>query len=270
MIGYLGQEGSTSYFAARKYYDDREMIPHNNLGRLFYALEVDEVERIIVPFENMKDGTNFEVLGRVLKSHYHISQVITLNLEMNVVSKNYNSDNIIGIFATEETINDCYQTLKSEFGKYRKNYVRTSRDALNKIKYSDSLSVAAVVSKYEYLDHLNVIASNIRDNHYNMYKYVIIEKELNVMGNHNRISIALKPKYNRVGAFHDILHEFSFRNISIFKVLSQPMNNENKDTILYLELDGNLDDEEMKEAIQITKLKSTFLTILGSYYEKEE
>lgn len=268
MIGYLGQEGSYSYFAALEEFKNQSLIPHTNLGRLFYALENDEVTGIVVPFENIKDGTNFDVLGRILRSHYHISKVIQLDVELNVVSRNHNSDNIIGIFATEESINECYQSLKKEFDKYKKNYVRTDRDALNKIKFNESLSSASVVSKYEYLGDLNVIASNVRDSKYNIHKFVYIEKELRLNGNQNRVSIALQPKYNRVGAFYDILHEFVFRNINILKVLSQPMHNENNDVVLYLELQGNFEDSNIKEAIRLAKFKSTFLSILGSYYEE--
>jgi prephenate dehydratase len=88
-------------------------------------------------------------------------------------------------------------------------------------------------------------------------------------GMHNRISIALQPKYNRVGAFYDILHEFAFRNVNILKVLSQPMHNANNDVILYLELEGNLEDEHILESIQVARMKSTFLTMLGSFLAKE-
>lgn len=265
MIGYLGQEGSYPFFAARTLFDQQILIPHNNLGRLFYALEVNEVEGIVVPFENVKDGTNFDVLGRLLKTRYHITQEIVLDLELNVVSKSYNSDYIQGIFATEDSINDCYQTLKKEFKKYKKNYVRTDRDALLKVLRSETHSTACVVSKYEHLSDLNIIQANVRDQQFNMHKFILIKKELATNGTHNRISIALQPKYNRTGAFYDILHEFVFRNVNVLKVLSQPMHNTSNDVILYLELEGNIDDDLIKESIQVAKQKSTFLAILGSF-----
>ncbi len=265
MIGYLGQEGSYAYFAACEHFKKNELIPHNNLGRLFYALDVSEVEGIIVPFENIKDGTNFDVLGRVLKKHYHITKEINLDLQLNVVSMNHDPKHINGIFATEESINEGYNTLKKEFGKYKKNYVRTDRDALNKLHRTEALSSAAVVSKYENLDTLNVVKSNIRDSKFNIHKFVLITKSLNVAGTHNKILVALSPKYNKVGALYDVIHEFVLRQVNIVKILSQPMHNVEDDTIIYLELDGNLEDESIKDAIQVVKMKSKFISILGSF-----
>lgn len=265
MIGYLGQEGSYSYFAACEHFDKYVLIPHNNLGRLFYALDVDEVEGIVVPFENIKDGTNFDVLGRILKKHYHISREIILDLQLNVVSKNHDPKHISGIFATEESINEGYNKLKKEFGKYKKNYVRTDKDGLNRLQRNDTLSSAAVVSRYEHIDDLNVVLANIRDSKYNMHKYVYITKSLKVTGTHNKILVALSPKFNQAGSLYDVIHEFVIRRVNIVKILSQPMHNKEGDTIVYLEVDGNLEDDRIKESISIIKLKSTFFSIIGSY-----
>jgi prephenate dehydratase len=265
MIGYLGQEGSYAYFAACEHFNKNELIPHNNLGRLFYALDVNEVEGIVVPFENIKDGTNFDVLGRILQKHYHISKELILDVQLNVVSKNHDPKLISGIFATEESINEGYNKLKKEFGKYKKNYVRTDRDGLNRLHRSDTLSSAAVVSKYEHIDDCNIVLADIRDSKYNIHKYVYITRSLRVTGTHNKILVALSPKFNQVGALYDVIHEFVIRGVNIVKILSQPMYNPDGDTIVFLELDGNLEEQRIKDSIIIIKMKSTFFSIVGSY-----
>ena len=87
MIGYLGYEGSYTFFAASSFVKIDDLIAYSNIGRLFYALENNEVSEIIVPYENMKEGTSFDVLGRVRKGHYHIIKEIVQEIVLSVVSK---------------------------------------------------------------------------------------------------------------------------------------------------------------------------------------
>lgn len=265
MIGYLGQEGSYSYFAASKVYEKKDLIPHNNIGRLFYALEVDEVEAVVIPFENRKDGTNLDALGRIVMSRYHISKEIVLDLRLNVISKHHDPSQINAIFATEDAINASYNSLKREFGRYKKNYVRTDKDALQRLRQSDILSAGAIVSSYEDITACNVVLANTRDSHHNEHKFVLVTKALGTSANHNRVLLSVSPKMHQVGALYDLLHELVLRGINLTKVISSPMYNQEKELHLYLELDGNLEDDTLKEALAMLRIKSDALTIIGSY-----
>ena len=265
MIGYLGQEGSYSYFACLEFLDKEQLRPFNNLGRLFYALDVDEVSGIVVPFENMKEGTSFDVLGRIRTRHYHIAREVILEIGLNVVSKAHNQDSITDIYATELSINECYNTLKKEIGKYRKNYVQSDVEAFQKLHDFNNDSIGAVVSNYQDLSQYNVVLSDVRDSFLNTHKYVYITKSMKVSGVHNRILIACSPKINQTGALYDVLHEFVLRQANIIKILSNPIKTLNDDIILYLELEGNLEDQNIVDALGLVKFKSKFVSILGSY-----
>lgn len=266
MIGYLGQEGSYTFHSCLEFTDKDKLIPFNNIGRLFYALDRDEVSGIVVPFENMKEGTSFDVLGRMRRRHYHISREVVLEIILNVVSKEHNSENIDKIYATELSINECYNNLKQELGKYQKNYVKSDIDAKEQLLRMDNSG--AVLSNFETLGQYNVVLSNIRDTRLNTHKFVHITKSLNVNGLHNRTFIACSPRKNKVGALYDILHEFVLRGININKILSNPTKSKDDDIILYIELDGNLEDKMIKESLGIVKFKTKFVSILGSYLSK--
>ena len=268
MIGYLGHEGSYTFFAATQFSPADQLISYNNIGRLFYALNKDEVKGIIVPFENMKEGTSFDVLRRVRKGHYHISKEIVLDLVLSIVSKENNVDNIDQIYATELSINECYNNLKKELGKYQRFEVKTNKIALEKLNENSSLSRGAVLSNYEELSSYNIVVNDIRDTNENTHKYVLISKLLKVNGLHNRTMITCSPKINRVGALYDILHEFVLRGINITKILSNPTNGNDGDVIFYITLEGNIEDKLLIEALGIVKFKTKFVSIIGSYFSK--
>ena len=265
MIGYLGYEGSYCFFAAREMYDLDQLISYSNIGRIFYALEHHEVDYIIVPYENMKEGTSFDVLGRVRKNHYHIVREIVLDLVLHVVSKEHSSSGIDQIYATTHSINECYNTLKNEFGKYQRFEVKTDKMALEKLNEESTIKRGAVVSNYQELGNYNVVLNNVRDTKENVHKYVVISRNLDVQGIHNRIMIACSPKFNRTGSLYDILHEFVIRRINIIKILSSPTDKLSEESLIYMEIEGNLEDKIISEALSIIKLKSRFISIIGSY-----
>ncbi|AIO19342.1 Prephenate dehydratase [Candidatus Izimaplasma bacterium HR1] len=268
MIGYLGPEGSYTFSAALSFNTIEDLIPHNNIGRLFYALENHEVEGIIVPFENMKQGISFDVLGRVRKGHYHISREIVLEIILSVVSKEPNSENIEQIFATTHSINECYNNLKKEFGKYQRFEVKTDKMALEKLNEETKVKRGSVLSNFEELGSYNVVVSNIRDTKENTNKYAYITRSLQVNGVHNKTLIACSPKFNRTGSLYDIIHEFIIRGVNITKILSSPQKTSDDNIIIYIEVDGNIEDKLITEALNIVKLKSRFISILGSYFSK--
>jgi|LGOV01.1.fsa_nt_gb prephenate dehydratase len=268
MIGYLGPEWSYTFFAASTFYVAEELIPYNNIGRLFYALEHEEVKGIVVPFENMKEGTSFDILGRVRKTHYHISREIVLEIVLSIVSKESSIDDIDQIFATGHSINESYNTLKKELGKYQRFEVKTDKKALEKLNEESKITRGAVLSNHLELGAYNVVVSNIRDTLENTHKYVLITKSLDVNGFHNRTLIACSPKENKVGSLYDILHEFVLRGVSIDKILSNPVRKKDDDIIFYIDLEGNIEDKLIIEAMEIIKFKSKFVSILGSYFSK--
>lgn len=268
MIGYLGPEGSYTYFAALTFNPVENLIPHNNIGRLFYALEKHEVDGILLPYENMKEGISFDVLGRVRKNHYHISKEVVLEVVLNVVSKEATLNNIEQIYATTHSINECYNTLKSEFGKYQRFEVKTDKIALEKLNEESTIKRGSVLSNFEEMGSYNVVLSDIRDTRENTHKYAFVTRTLEVNGIHNKTLIACSPKFNKTGSLYDVIHEFVIRGINLTKILSSPQKSTDQDTIVYIEVDGNIEDKTIVEALSVVKFKSRFISILGSYYSK--
>ena len=269
MIGYLGYEGSYTFYAASSFLKVEELISFSNIGRLFYALEHNEVSEIILPYENMKEGTSFDVLGRVRKGHYHIIKELVHEIVLSVVSKEAISSNIEQIYATTHSVNECYNNLKSEFGKYQRFEVKTDKIALEKLNEESSFIRGAVLSNFHELGSYNVVLSDIRDTKENTHKYVLISKNLNVNGLHNRTLLACSPKFSHPGSLYDIIHEFVIRGINITKILSSPQKTSTDDTIVYIEIKGNIEDKIIAESLNIVKFKSRFISITIVYKKRE-
>ncbi len=265
MIGYLGPTGSYSFLAGATFYVREDLIAYRNVARLFYALEHDEVDGIIVPYENMKTGTSFDILGRVRTGNYHIAREILLDLVLVLVAKGQDISAIREVYGTDVSIDECYDTIKAELKHHQKQFVPSNRAALQAIETTAS-DKAAIVSRLDPLGDNSILLTDIRDSKQNLHKFVFIEKPLKVSGLHNRTLIACSPTINRFGALYDILHECVIRGVNIIKILSLPTIAQDDDIVFYIELEGNLEDDAIVKSLAMIKYKSKFVSILGSYY----
>ena len=268
MIGYLGPENSFTYFAASSFYVQRELVSYKNIFRLFEALKNDEVIGIVVPIENSIDGSITEVLDKLTESDFHINREIVTDIELSLISKNRDIKKVKNIISNPHALAECRNTLRKKLGKYREITTTSTSAAIKKLAKQDD-TYGAIASKHAAKSNLNVLLNDIRDSKYNSTRFIFITKSLEVIGFHNKTSIVCAPKKNQPGALYDILHEFAIRNIDLAKIESRPRKRVLGEYLFYVDFYGNIEDDLVKEALEVIKYKTDLLRILGSYYSKK-
>ena len=95
---------------------------------------------------------------------------------------------------------------------------------------------------------MNILLYDIGDKKNNVTRFILVTKTLEVAGFHNKCSIVCSPKINQSGALYDILHEFAIRGIGLSKIESRPKKDLLGEYVFYIDLEGNIEDELIKEA----------------------
>ena len=268
MIGYLGPENSFTYFAAASFYVKNELVSYKNIYRLFEALDKDQVVGIVVPIENSIDGSITEVLDKLTESDFHISREIVTDIQLSLISKNQDLDKIKYVVSNPHAHAECRDTLQKRLGKYREIMTNSTSEAIKKLANYDD-TYAAIASKHAVSIGLNILVESVRDSKYNSTRFIYITKSLEVIGFHNKTSIVCAARANMPGALYDILHEFAIRNIDLAKIESRPRKSVLGEYLFYVDFYGNIEDEKIKEALEVIEFKTDMLRILGSYYSKK-
>lgn len=268
MIGYLGPINSFTYFAATTFYVKNELVPYSNIHRLFEALEKDEVIGIVVPIENSIEGSINEVLDMLLHPEFHINREIVMDIELSLISKNSDLSQIKFVMSNMYALAESRNILKKTLGNYKEIITGSTSSAINKLNDLDD-TYAAIASKKAIYGDLNILLNNICDSEHNTTRFVFVTKTLEVVGFHNKVSIICAPKGNFAGALYDILHEFAIRKIDLSKIESRTRKSTLGEYVFYLDFYGNIEEEDVKNALAILQYKTSYLKILGSYYSKK-
>ena len=93
---------------------------------------------------------------------------------------------------------------------------------------------------------------------------------LRLSQNDNKISIVCSSITNKPGALYEILREFAIRNIDLAKIESRPRKSVLGEYLFFIDFYGNIEDDIIKEALNVIQYKTDFIKILGSYYSKRK
>jgi chorismate mutase/prephenate dehydratase len=126
-------------------------------------------------------------------------------------------------------------------------------------------SVAAIASrsaaeKYD----LNILASNIEDMPDNTTRFLIIGSNTVAASGVDKTSLLVSAP-NKPGALYSLLQPFAKHNVSMTRIESRPSHSANWEYIFFLDLEGHVDDQPLKLALQELSEVSEMINILGSY-----
>jgi len=125
--------------------------------------------------------------------------------------------------------------------------------------------VAAIASrsaadKYD----LNVLASNIEDMPDNTTRFLIIGSNNVAPSGVDKTSLLVSAP-NKPGALHHLLQPFANHNVSMTRIESRPSRSANWEYVFFLDLEGHIEDQQLKLALEELREVSDMVNILGSY-----
>jgi chorismate mutase/prephenate dehydratase len=70
---------------------------------------------------------------------------------------------------------------------------------------------------------------------------------------------------DRAGALYDLLRPFASSGINMTKIESRPSRRKAWEYIFFVDVEGHLEEERMKKALDEVRSRCLFMKILGSY-----
>ena len=99
----------------------------------------------------------------------------------------------------------------------------------------------------------------------NQTRFVVIGRGLRERTGRDKTSLALFMKADKPGALLMILGEFAYGEINLTKIQSRPTKRQLGDYMFFVDLEGHVDDANVKTALDCLRLKMREVRILGSY-----
>ena len=97
---------------------------------------------------------------------------------------------------------------------------------------------------------LSILKENINDKKDNHTKFIIIGKELKYNDSSNKISVVFSLE-DKAGTLYKLLRHFAENHINMIKIESRPNKHESWKYLLYVDFEGNLNNDLVKNALEL-------------------
>ncbi|MFH2012953.1 MAG: prephenate dehydratase [Pseudomonadota bacterium] len=263
-IAYLGPKATFTHLASIDHFGlSADFIQKSNIPEIFDEVERDRVNFGVVPIENSTEGVVSNTLDMFVDYNLKICAEILLEISHHLMSKTGKMENIEKVYSHPHAIAQCRKWLENNLPSIP--VIDVASTALAAQNASDDSSVAAIASEFaSTLYNLKIVRKKIEDHLNNFTRFLVIgKKELEKSGN-DKTSIMFSVK-DEVGALHRMLEPFARNSINLTKIESRPLKKKAWEYIFFIDMEGHLSDENIKNALDELNKNSLFLKVLGSY-----
>lgn len=269
-VCFQGTEGSYSEDALFEYFGERvNTYPVKEFEDVFKEFKSGKIDYGVLPIENSSTGAITEVYDLLKKHGLYIVGNVSLKINHNLMAvKGTKLEDIKTIYSHPQAFGQCSEFLK----KGNWNLIPYHNTALSAelIRDKNSNDMAAIGSKKAAnINGLEIVKTNINNNDSNYTRFIVIGKNLETDEKNNAISIVFSSP-NKVGALYDSLGIFKENNLNMIRIESRPIVGKPWEYFFYVDFEGDINNERVKDAISYIENNSSYFKLLGNYRNQGE
>ena len=270
-VGFQGIDGAYSHLAAQKFFSkDLEHTTFKgfvSFERVVEALEDGRLDCAFLPIENTTAGSINEVYDLLSRAEVSIVGEEIFRVDHCLLGhEDAEIADLRQILSHPQAIAQCMRFLTSIDHLDVVPHADTAM-AVERVQKSGDRTQAAIASEEAGQKYgLKVLKRHLADQRYNYTRFLVIARQpikvdLRIPC---KTSLILATSHEE-GCLLKALLNFHSHKINLSKLESRPRPGMPFQYIFYIDLEGNLADDNVHEAISALRPVTTFLKILGSY-----
>ena len=262
-IAYLGPEASfTNLAALSKFGNSVSYVACESISDVFLEVEKGNADHGVIPIENSTEGAVRHSLDMFVDSELKICSEILFDVHHFLMS-NSSMNQIKRIYSNPQVFAQCRNWLKKYMAQVELIDTSSTTRAAERAAQEDG--AAAIASKLaSVIYNLNILAESIEDSAHNMTRFLVVGKKISEATGNDKTSIVCSVK-DKVGALYDTLKPIYEKNINMTKIESRPSKRKAWDYYVFIDVEGHIDDENIKETLIAMEDHVRFIKVLGSY-----
>ncbi|MCI5149938.1 MAG: prephenate dehydrogenase/arogenate dehydrogenase family protein, partial [Candidatus Electrothrix sp. MAN1_4] len=249
-LGTLGPEQSHAWQAATQYAPEAEITLYPHPRALLDAFIRQEVERIVFPIFNTRQGENkqyFRLFEQVQQGYWLDNIVLPSNLSLGAFAPDVRAGEIEMLLGEQTVFRQCEEYICATFPDAALTSVYDIEQAVQRLQ-KQGIRNHGVIATAELLTALGLHIIEREVAPHNQTRYAVLGRELPHPTGYDATTFITGALDDRVGLLVDILGEFSRQGINILD-----MNSENdiksQKLQIYLEAEGHIQDQAMQTAV---------------------
>lgn len=269
-VGYQGVAGSFSHQALLEFFGGYNVQQKNylNFEDVFEALKCGELDFAVLPVENSSTGAVSEIYDLLLKYDANIIGEHCLPIEQHLLTvEGCRMEDIQKVYSHPQGFKQSREFLITHPTWELIPYFNTAKSAEFVAECQDKTIAAIGSAQAAKLYGLNILAEKINFNNQNHTRFIILGRQTGSLPGSNKVSIIVSLPH-KAGSLARMLSYFEQSNINLLKIESRPNINENWSYYFYVDFQGSLADNKVRQVVANVQADSLYFKILGNYLLK--
>ncbi|MCI6271504.1 MAG: prephenate dehydratase [Erysipelotrichaceae bacterium] len=266
-VGYQGVNGTFSEIAVNEYFKGQnyKTFNYNNFIDILKDVERGVIEYALIPVENTTTG----IISRTydLLKDYDVFVVGEINIQIReqlLGIKESKIEDIKEVYSHPEALGQC-TSLFSQYNYMKPIAYQDTAKSAEYIKLQNDKTKAALASVLAAKHYdLKILKADVQDNKNNITRFFCITNKQVVNCDADKISTMFILKHE-VGSLFKLLEVFYKNNVNLLKLESRPIKDKTFEYCFYLDFNGNLNDDNVKNVLESIEDNCISYKILGCY-----
>lgn len=264
-VVFQGIEGSYSYAAMKTYFGENVDNFHVNTFReAMESIAEKKADYAVLPIENSTAGIVSEIYDLLEEFDNYIvgEQIIEIKHCLLGVPGSKKED-ITKVYSHPQSLMQSAGYLRQY--SWKQINMENNAFAAKKVADEGDVTQAAIAGKYAgQLYGLEILEEGVNDSERNSTRFIIVSSERKCLKSARKVSICFEIPHES-GSLYKTLSHFIYNGINLCNIESRPIREKNWEYRFFVDFEGNLEDNAVKNALNSLKEETTNLVILGNY-----
>ena len=265
-IVYQGVEGAYSHAAALQYFgDDADVYHVPSFEDAMVEVEEGRADYAVLPIENSSAGAvsgNYDNL--VMHNLYIVAETqVSVNHALLGLKGAVLSD-IKRVYSHPQALMQSSRYLNShrDWAQYSvENTAASAKKVLNDGKKNQAAVASEKAGK---LYGLKVLEPSINHNKDNTTRFIILSRDPIYREDASKVSISFELPHTS-GSLYNMLSNFIYNHVNMRMIESRPIAGRNWEYRFFVDIEGNLGDAQIQNALKGIEEEASNMRILGNY-----
>lgn len=269
-VAHFGQATTFTHQAARlKFGTSVDYVPCETIGDVFESVRKGQTDYGVVPIENSTEGAVTHTLDEFVQTSLKICAEIYLPISHHLMARhaprvaNGARKGIRRLASHPQVLGQCRNWLHANMpGVEIVPATSTARAAEMAVQDRHVAAIASALAAEHY--HLRVLAADIQDLSGNMTRFLVIGKSFGPPTGNDKTSIFFAVKH-KAGALYNALGALKKYRLNMTKIESRPNKLKAWEYLFFVDIEGHVGEQRMRNALRDLEHHCTLMTILGAY-----
>ncbi len=265
-VVYQGVEGAYSHAAALQYFGEEAEIYHvPTFEEAMQKVQEGQADYGVLPIENSTAGAVIDNYDLQIKySNYIVAETFVPVCHALLGCQDAKAEDIRTVFSHPQALMQCSEFLNGQKGVRQISLENTAVAAKKVVEDKDKTQAAIASEIAGRLYGLKTLQPRIQNNKNNTTRFIIISRRPLYRKDAAKVSITFELPH-RSGTLYNILGHFIFNGVNMRMIESRPIPGRSWEYRFFVDIEGNLADAAIQNALSGVAAEAGNMRILGNY-----